>query len=128
MPLISNNLPILLSMIYSFHHQTMLSVKACKPSSIYSESMIPISIVILTYFYVFHLMHNPSKNNKNQLLNFVKHWKHLLSHFLNKINALYVAPAISPEVLVYSCMTYYWRVIDQTKTFNILRYFDFCLG
>ena len=128
MPLISNNLPILLSMIYSFHHQTTLPVKVPKLSSTYSESMIPISIVILTYFNVFHLMHNLSESNKNQLLNFVKHRKHLLSHFLNKINALYVAPAISPEVLVYSCMTYYRHVIDQTKTFNILRYFDFCLG
>ena len=128
MPLISNNLPILLSMVYSFHHQTMLPVKVSKLSSTYSEFMIPISIVILTYFYVFHLMHNLSESNKNQLLNFVEHRKHLLSHFLNKINALYVVTAISPEVLIYSCMTYYRRVIDQTKTFNILWYFDFCLG
>ena len=128
MPLISNNLPILLSMIYSIHHQTMLPVKVPKLSATYSESMIPISTVILTYFYVFHLMHNLSESNKNQLLNFMKHWKHLLSHFLNKINALYVVPAISPEVLVYSCMTYYRYVIAQTKTFNILRYFDFCPG
>ena len=128
MPLISNNLPIILSMIYSFHHQTMLPVKVPKLSSTYSESMIPISIVILTYSYVFHLMHNLSESNKNQLLTFVKHRKHLLSHFLNKINALYVVPAISPKVLVYLCMTYYRHVIDQTKTFNILQYFDFCLG
>ena len=115
-------------MIYSFHHQTMLPVKVPKLSSTYTESMLPISIVILTYFYVFHLMHNLSESNKNQLLNFVKHWKHLLSHFLNKINALYVVPAISLEVSVYLCMTYYRHVIDQTKTFNILRYFDFFLG
>ena len=73
-------------------------------------------------------MHNLSESNKNQLLNFVKHWKHLLDHFLNKTNALYVVPAISSEVLIYLCMTYYRRVIDHTKTFNILRYFDFCLG